>query len=236
MGSTLQIEATDGSGRFDAYVALPPSGRGPAVVIGQEICGVNANIRAVADRYAGEGYVAVAPDLFWRIEPGVELGYEGADREKAFSLFGKFDVDKGVEDIVATFAAARRMPEVDAAAGAGFVGFCLGGKLAYLTAARSDVACSVGYYGVGIEHLLEEAANIRGRLVLHIAEGDAFCPGKVRAAIHAGLDGRPNVELYDYPGCEHAFARSGGLRHNPAAAELAHQRSLAALRREIGPH
>ncbi|MGV6476044.1 dienelactone hydrolase family protein [Azotobacter vinelandii] len=235
MNSTLQIESADGSGRFGAYVALPAGGRGPAVVVGQEIFGINANIRAVADRYAEEGYVAIAPDLFWRIGAGVELGYAGADREKAFALLGRFDVDKGIEDIIATFAAARRMPEVDAAAGAGFVGFCLGGKLAYLTAARSDAACSIGYYGVGIEHLLDEAANIRGRLVLHIAEADAFCPAEAREAILSGLGGRANVELYGYPGCEHAFARLGGQHYERTAAELAHQRSIAALRREIGP-
>ncbi|TBW37913.1 dienelactone hydrolase family protein [Azotobacter chroococcum] len=235
MGSTLQIEAGDGSGRFTAYVALPPGGHGPAVVIGQEIFGVNANIRAVADRYATEGYVAIAPDLFWRLEAGVELGYAGADREKAFALFGRFDVDKGIADIGATLDAARRMPEVDAAAGAGFVGFCLGGRLAYLTAARSDIACAVGYYGVGIEHLLDEAASIRGRLVLHIAEADAFCPAEARAAVLAGLGGRPNIELYSYPGCEHAFARTGSRHYDQAAAELAHQRSLVALHREIGP-
>jgi len=234
MASTLQINASDGSGQFNAYVALPESGRGPAVVIGQEIFGVNANIRSVADRYAEEGYVAIAPDLFWRLESGVQLGYEGADREKAFELFGQFDVDKGVEDIAATLAAAARLPEVDAAAGAGFVGFCLGGKLAYLTAARTGVACSVGYYGVGIEHLLAEAANIRGRLVLHIAEADPFCPAEARAAILAGLGGRPNMELYVYPGCDHAFARVDGMHYEQAAAELAHERSIAALRRSIG--
>jgi carboxymethylenebutenolidase len=178
MGSTLQIEAGDGSGRFTAYVALPPGGHGPAVVIGQEIFGVNANIRAVADRYAEEGYVAIAPDLFWRLEAGVELGYAGVDREKAFALFGRFDVDKGIADIVATLDAARRMPEVDAAAGAGFVGFCLGGRLAYLTAARSDIACAVGYYGVGIEHLLDEAASIRWPAGAAHRRGGRLLPGR----------------------------------------------------------
>lgn len=234
MASTLQITASDGSGQFNAYLALPESGHGPVVVIGQEIFGVNANIRSVADRYAEEGYVAIAPDLFWRLEPGIQLGYEGADREKAFELFRQFDVDKGIEDIAATLAAASRLPEVDASAGAGFVGFCLGGKLAYLTAARTDVACSVGYYGVGIEHLLAEAANIRGHLVLHIAEADPFCPTEARAAILAGLSEQPNMELYVYPSCDHAFARVGGMHYERASAELAHERSIAALRRSIG--
>ncbi|GAB3383036.1 dienelactone hydrolase family protein [Azotobacter armeniacus] len=130
--STLQIEATDGSSRFlHAYVALPQGGRGPAVVIGQEIFGINANIRTVVDRYARKGYVAIASDLLWRIDAGVELGYEGTDREKAFALFGQFDIDKGNEDIIVTLDAARRMPEVDVAADTGFVGFvgfCLGGR------------------------------------------------------------------------------------------------------------
>lgn len=234
MGSTLQINAKDGRGQFAAYVAVPESGRGPAVVIGQEIFGVNANIRAVAERYAKEGYVAIAPDLFWRLEPGLQLGYEGADRDKAFDLFRRFDVDKGIDDIAATLAAATRLPEVNPENGAGFVGFCLGGKLAYLAAARTEVSCSVGYYGVGIEHLLAEAANIRGRLVLHIAEADPFCPGDARAAILAGLGDKPGIELYLYPGCNHAFAREGGQHYEQAAAELAYARSIAALRRTLG--
>ncbi|AYC33779.1 dienelactone hydrolase family protein [Pseudomonas cavernae] len=236
MGSTVQISAADGSGQFSAYLALPASGKGPGVVIGQEIFGVNASMRAVADLYAEEGYVAIVPDLFWRLQPGIELGSTESDFQQAFDLFQRFDPDKGIDDIAATLTALRALPQVEAQVGTGFVGFCLGGKLAYLTAARTDVACSVGYYGVGIEHSLAEAANIRGRLLLHLAELDQFCPAAARQAIQAGLGGQPQIELYSYPGVDHAFARVGGLHYDKTAALLAHERSIAALRRAIGPH
>jgi carboxymethylenebutenolidase len=235
MGKMITVKASDGSGSFTGYLALPASGKGPGVVIGQEIFGINANMREVADFYAEEGYVALVPDLFWRLEPGVELGYTEADFARAIELFQRMDVDKAVDDIDASFKALSDLPEVEDV-GFGYVGFCMGGKLAYLTATRTDAACSVGYYGMGIEQLLDEADNIKGRLVLHFAEQDGYCDANARLQISQRLGGRNNVEIYTYPDVDHAFARNGGMHYNKPAALMAHQRSIAALKQAIGPN
>ncbi|MFL1524165.1 dienelactone hydrolase family protein [Pseudomonas sp. O230] len=235
MGKMIEIRATDSNATFNGYLALPASGKGPGVVIGQEIFGVNANMREVADFYAEEGYVALVPDLFWRLQPGVDLGYTEADFAVAIDLFQRLDVDKAVSDIAASFTALRALPEVEGA-GLGYVGFCMGGKLAWLTAARTDVACSVGYYGMGIEHLLHESDNLRGRLVLHFAENDGYCDANARARISEHLAGNDKAEIYVYPGVDHAFARAGSAHYDKPASLMAHERSIAALKREIGPH
>ena len=235
MGKTIQIQAPDSSATFTGYLALPASGKGPGVVIGQEIFGVNANMRAVADFYAEEGYVALVPDLFWRLQPGIELGYTEADFGVAIDLFQRMDVDLAVQDIDASLNALRALPEVEGE-GLGYVGFCMGGKLAWLTATRTQAACSVGYYGMGIEHLLDEADNLKGRFVLHMAENDGYCDADARAQITVRLAGNDKTELYLYPGVDHAFARVGGMHYDKPASLMAHERSIAALKREIGPH
>jgi carboxymethylenebutenolidase len=235
MGKMIEIRATDNSGTFSGYLALPASGKGPGVVIGQEIFGINANMRAVADFYAEEGYVALVPDLFWRLQPGIDLGYTEADFALAIDLFQRLDVDTAVTDIDASFNALRALPEVEGA-GLGYVGFCMGGKLAWLTATRTDVACAVGYYGMGIEHLLHESEHLKGRLVLHFAENDGYCDASARARISQHLAGNDKAEIYVYPGVDHAFARAGSSHYDKPASLMAHERSIAALKREIGPH
>ncbi len=235
MGRTIQIQAPDSSATFSGYLAVPASGKGPGVVIGQEIFGVNANMRAVADFYAEEGYVALVPDLFWRLQAGLELGYTEADFKVAIDLFQRLDVDLAVQDIDASFAALRALPEVQGER-QGYVGFCMGGKLAWLTATRTQAACSVGYYGMGIEHLLHEAENLKGRFVLHMAENDAYCDASARAQLTEHLAGNDKVELYLYPGADHAFARAGSEHFDKSASLMAHERSIAALKREIGPN
>ncbi|MFU2328640.1 dienelactone hydrolase family protein [Pseudomonas sp. NFX98] len=235
MGKMIEIRATDSNATFSGYLALPASGKGPGVVIGQEIFGINANMRAVADFYAEEGYVALVPDLFWRLQPGIDLGYTEADFATAIDLFQRLDVDKAVTDIDASFNALRALPEVESA-GLGYVGFCMGGKLAWLTATRTDVACAVGYYGMGIEHLLHESENLKGRLVLHFAENDGYCDASARAQISQHLAGNDRAEIYVYPGVDHAFARAGSSHYDKPASLMAHERSIAALKREIGPH
>lgn len=233
MGQTIQIQTPEGS--FSGYLAIPAAGKGPAIVLCQEIFGVNATMREVADYYAEEGYTVLVPDLFWRIAPGIELTDRGEDFQRALGLYQQFDEDKGVHDVGAALEALRARPEC--VGQTGVLGFCLGGKLAYLAACRlPDVACAVAYYGVGIEHALGEADNVRGRLVLHIAELDGFCPPDAQAAIRDRLSSRDNIELYVYPGVDHAFARVGGEHFDKPSALMAHQRSIAALRREMGPH
>lgn len=231
-GQYIQVQADDGSGSFRAYLALPPSGKGPGIVVEQEIFGINGFIREVADHYASLGFVAIAPDLFWRQQPNVELGYSEPEWQQAFKLMQGFSVDKGIDDIGATIRALRARPEL--AGDVGCVGFCLGGKLAYLSACRLDVAVSVGYYGVGIENLLDEAERIKGHLVLHVAENDKFCPPEAQQKIVQGLSGRPNIEIHRYPGVDHAFARPPSENYDAKSAELANQRTLDAFRRFLG--
>lgn len=234
MGTSIEIQAADGSGSFSGYLALPASGSGPGIVLLQEIFGVNATIREIADYYAEEGYVVLAPDLFWRQEPGIELGYGPEEWQRAFGFYQGFDQDLGIEDIAAAIETLRSRPECTGAVGA--LGFCLGARLAYLTACRCDVDAAVGYYGMGIENHLDEAVNIRGRLVLHFAEQDEYCPAAARQEIQAALGERDAIELYLYPGVDHAFARPRSEHYDKPAALMAHQRSVAAFRKAMGPH
>lgn len=228
----VTIASHDGQS-FSAYLAVPAAGHGPGLVLCQEIFGINDFMRRTAQALAEEGYVVLAPDLFWRQQPGIQLTDGPADMPRAFELYKGFDVDLGIKDIAATLAALRALPEQQG--GAGVLGYCLGGKLAYLAACRTDADVAIGYYGVGIEDSLDEAAKLRGRLVLHIAEQDGFCPPPARQRILEALGGKANVELYVYPGMDHAFARTGGAHYDKPSALMAHQRSMAALQRVIGP-
>lgn len=212
-----------------AYLVEPKVTPAPGLVLMQEIFGVNRTMRDLADRYARKGFVVVCPDLFWREEPGIELDDRvEADLNRAFTLYEKLDEAKAVDDCGAAVAYLRNLQSCTGAVGA--VGFCLGGKLAYLAAARHDLDCSVGYYGVGIENALDEASNINCPVVLHVAGDDPFCPPPTQARLHTAFDANERVTIHDYAGQSHAFARVGGEHYNAAAAELADLRSLDFLR------
>jgi carboxymethylenebutenolidase len=227
---SLTISTNDGD--FKAYVARPAAEKAPAVIIIQEIFGVNAVVRLVADRLAVEGFLAIAPDLFWRIEPGVDITDKSqAEWDKAFALMNAFDTDLGVDDIQATIAAARADSQCDGHVGA--VGYCLGGRLAFLTATRTDIDAAVGYYGVSIDQYLAEADKLTRPLVLHIAEEDGFVPKDAQAQILAGLKNRPQVEVFTYPGRDHAFAREGGAHFDAEDAAKANQRTLELFRKAL---
>ena len=229
----VDIPADDG-GRFQGYLALPPSGSGPGILLLQEIFGVNAHLRAVADLYAEEGYVVLAPDLFWRLEPKVSLGYDEAGVARARDLLGRLDTDRAVADCAAALAALRRLPECTGKAGA--LGFCLGGRLAYLTAARTDLDAAVSYYGTGLVPLLAEAPAIRCPMVFHFPELDRHAPPEVRDAVAAAFAGRGDVQSFLYPGADHGFNVPERAAHDKPAALMAHSRSLALFRRVLGPH
>ncbi|HTY55841.1 MAG TPA: dienelactone hydrolase family protein [Candidatus Binataceae bacterium] len=231
-GKMVPITAADG-GKFTGYLAIPPSGSGPGLVLLQEIFGVNFHIRAIAELYAEEGYVVLAPDIFWRIEPNIELRYTPEETQKARAYFQKFDADQAVKDITDTVKALRAMPECNGKVGA--LGFCLGGKLAYLAAARSGIDAAVSYYGVRIEANLEDAAKIECPIVLHLAAEDSYTPPPVREAIRKAFAGHDEAEIYVYPGADHAFNNDNRASYNPSAASLAHSRSLAVLHRALGP-
>ncbi len=226
-----RIRINTPSGSFSAYVARPAAPRAAVVAI-QEIFGVNAVMREVCDRLASEGYLAVCPDLFWRLEPDVDITDQTqAEWDKAFGLMGRFDIDTGVEDIRATIDHLRADPASGGKVGA--VGYCLGGRLAYLTATRTDCDASVGYYGVGIETYLGEAERLANPLMLHIAGEDAYVPKEAQARIVAALKDHPQVTLHTYPGRNHAFARPGGAHFDQADATLANDRTAAFFKQHL---
>jgi carboxymethylenebutenolidase len=232
-GQWIEIKAADG-GKFRGYLSIPASGKGPGIVLCQEIFGINAYIREVADYYAEEGYVVLAPDLFWRMQKDVDLGYSEEEWKKAFDFLQRFDLDKGMEDITAAVRTLRTRPEVAGKIGA--LGFCLGGRLAYLAAARSGVDCAVGYYGVTIEKYLNEAIKIKVPMVLHFASEDKYAPPEAVEQIKQAFKGRNDVEIYVYQGVDHAFARTGGMHYDRPASMMAHSRSIALFRKVMGPH
>jgi len=215
-------------GTFGGYRAVPTSGTGPGIVVIQEIFGVNKVMRDLCDSYAAQGFVAVCPDLFWRLDPGIQLTDQSEeDWKRAFELFGQFDVDKGVEDIQATITYLREAREVTGKVGA--VGYCLGGLLAYLTATRTDADAAVGYYGVNIQEKLEESAKIEKPLMLHIAGKDEFVPEEAQKKVMDALKDNEHVTIHHYPDCDHAFAREGGAHYAPNAAREANQRTMDML-------
>ncbi len=223
---TDQIEA--GSGKhFAAYVSLPERPNGHAVVVLQEIFGVTPHIRGIADRFAEDGYLALAPDLFWRIEPGISLTHSKDDIGRAFDLMRQYDESQGVEDTASTIAHIRRLPEFGGKVAV--AGMCLGGKLAYLAAARGVGAASVAYYGVGIENSLQEADGIRGPLMLNFGERDRYVPPAARAKIAVALEGKFQVESYTYASADHGFYTRG----DPETIALARKRTNAFLNQAL---
>lgn len=230
----IEIAATDGSGSFGAYVAMPRTTPAGAVVMIQEIFGVNATMRSLSDWVAEMGFIAVSPDLFWRQEKGVQLDPDaGQDQwDKAFALMKGMDQDKAVEDLKATIAHARKMQGGNGKVAT--MGFCLGGRLAYMAAARTDADANVSYYGVGLEGLLGEAGSIKAPLILHIAEKDKFVPPEAQVKILEGVKGHPQVSAYVYPGVDHAFARMGGHAWDARAATIANGRTAELLAKVLG--
>ena len=229
----IAVDTLDGDGAFDAWLAEPEGSPRGAVVVIQEIFGVNEGIRRKCDHWAALGYVALAPDLFWRLEPGVELDPDQPDQfERALGLMQKFNQDQGIRDIEATIRAARaRLPE---GGRVGCVGYCLGGRLAFMTATRTDIDASVGYYGVGLEGLLGEKHAIARPLMLHIAGADHFVTPDKQALIHEALDDHPKVTIHDYPGEDHGFAAEMGKRRSANAAMLADSRTEAFFAEHVG--
>lgn len=225
MSETASIATLENDASFSAYVARPDSEPRAAIIVIQEIFGVNTGIRQKCDKLAAEGYLAVAPDLFWRLKPEIELDPDvEPEFQAALGYMQKFDQDVGIQDIEATIHYVRRELGV---AKVGCVGFCLGGRLAFMCAARTDVDASVGYYGVGIDGLLGEKHTIAHPVMLHIPTADGFVGPETQAAMHAGLDDHPKVVLHDYSGLDHGFATEIGKRRDEAAATLADSRTSA---------
>ncbi|MET0308898.1 MAG: dienelactone hydrolase family protein [Sphingomonas sp.] len=228
----ISIDTIDDSGSFQAYVAEPEGTPRAAIIVIQEIFGVNPGIRAKCDTWAADGYLALAPDLFWRLEPGIQLDPDVPEEfQQALALMGKFNQDAGIRDIEATIRAARAKL---GGGKVGAVGYCLGGRLAFMTATRTDVDATVGYYGVGIDNLLGEKHAIARPVLLHIAGDDHFVTPDIQAKMHEGLDDHPKVTLEAYPGVDHGFATESGKRRSDAAAELADKRTADFFAANLG--
>ncbi len=224
--SDITISGDDGD--FSTYLATPTSGNGAGILVIQEIFGINADMRAHCDSFAAQGYFALSPDIFWRQEPGIQLTDKtDAEWQRAFELYQGFDVAKGMEDLISSLSHLRGINGCTGKTGT--VGYCLGGLLAYLMASQSDADCNIGYYGVGIDHYLNQAVNIAAPTLLHIAEEDEYVNKEAQEKIKNELGNHENVTIYSYPGVNHAFTRNDGIHYDAAAAELAHTRTAAAF-------
>lgn len=232
MTETVTISALDSDKSFSAYLARPATEPKAAIIVIQEIFGVNPGIRQKCDKFAAEGYLAIAPDLFWRMKPGIELDPDvETEFQQALDWMGKFDQDAGIKDIQATINHVRENEGIEKV---GCVGYCLGGRLAYMTAARTDIDASVGYYGVGIDGLLGEKEAIANPLMLHIPTDDGFVDKDTQRRMHEGLDDHPRVTLHDYEGLDHGFATEFGKRRDEDAANIADGRTAAFFSQHLG--
>ena len=232
MTLNANIPTLDGDTSFGAYIARPEGAPKAAIIVIQEIFGANPGIRQKCDKLAADGYLALAPDLFWRLAPEISLDPDvELEFAQALDLMGQFNQDAGIRDIQ---AAINFLREAEGTAKVGCVGYCLGGRLAYMTAARTSIDASVGYYGVGIDGLLHEKEAIAHPLLLHIPTADGFVPRETQAAMHEGLDDHPRVTIYDYEGLDHGFATETGMRRDEAAATLADSRTAAFFAEHLG--
>lgn len=215
---------------FQGYLALPPARKGPGLVLFQEIFGVNAHIQAVARQYALDGFVVLAMDLFWRSQPKVQLGYEGADRDQAIALMKQLKGAEMEDDIQKSVAALRARPET-AGRRIGSIGYCLGGQLAYLSASLGIVDAAVAYYGGGIHDKLDRAATIKSPMQFHYAEKDGGIPLEAVEKVRGTMGDR--AEVFVYPGASHGFNCWDRSAYDARSAALAHGRSLAFLAEKL---
>ncbi len=233
MGERITI--TTPAGSFGAYLARPAASASPApaVAVMQEIFGINKDMRDTCDWLAGHGFIAACPDLFWRLEPGVEMS-DGAEAEwkKGFALYQAFNVDTGVEDAAATMQHLRGLPGCSGKVG--ITGFCLGGLLTFLTTARQRSDASVAYYGGATERYVDEGRDIATPLLMHLAGSDEYMPAEAQQKIRDTLAGNPRITIHTYPGQAHAFARRGGQHYDADSATLANDRTIAFFREHLG--
>jgi carboxymethylenebutenolidase len=223
MPTNITLPAFDGKGAIPAYCARPQASPRAAIVVIPEIFGVNEGITAKCDAWANLGYLALAPDIFWRFAPGVELDPDvEAEFKQAIANMQQLSADDGVKDIESCIKFIRGEERV---AKVGVVGFCLGGRLAYMAATRTDADASVGYYGVMIDQMLDEAHAIARPLLLHVPTADHFVGPDAQKAMHEALGPHPRVTLFDYPGLDHGFAATSGSRRDEEGAQLADGRT-----------
>ena len=230
--ATITVQATDGSGQFSAYLLEPQTKPAGVVVLIQEIFGVNQAMRDIAAWVADLGFFAVCPDLFWRIQPGIDITDKSeAEWKQAFDLFNKFDQAKGIEDLKATVAAARSLPGANGRVAT--AGYCLGGRLAFMMAQQSDADANISYYGVGLDNLLGDLGKVAKPLVVHVADEDEFFPAEARAKVVGAVKGHPNIAAYVYPNADHGFFADYRPSYNKQAAEDAWPKLLAWFKKYV---
>src|ERR1700761_9292991 len=219
-------------GAFDAYIARPAASPAPGVVVLQELFGVNADIRKTCDELAEQGFIAVAPDLFWRQEPGVDLNVTSeADWQRGLRLYQAYDRDAGVRDVKDTLNAVAKLRECTGKIAV--QGYCLGALMTFLTAVRGQINAAVAYHGADTEKYLGEVQNLHAPLLMHLGEEDEFISKAAQAEIKSALANKANATVYSYPGQRHAFARHNGAHYNAAAAALANGRTSEFLQRQL---
>jgi carboxymethylenebutenolidase len=231
MTTTFSINSKDNK-EFSGYLCQPPSKTGPGLLLIQEIFGVNSHIKDVAELYAQAGFVVLAPDLFWRVEAGVELNYTSSDFAKGLEIANKLDMEQVLSDLNDAIDALKKLPEVTGKVGT--VGYCLGGTLAYRLAARNKVDAAVSYYGGSIAQALDEAKNLNTPLLMHFAELDKYIPAESIEKISAALANKSNVTIHHYAGIDHGFNCDQRSTYNRPAAMLAFARSVAFLNKHLG--
>lgn len=231
MGREIEINARDG-GSFAAYLALPEQTPAPGIVLLPEVFNTNEHIREVADGYAAEGFTVIAPDVYWRQEPGAYMPYTDDGRDKARALRAELDTDQFADDLGDAVDALKNRGECTGKVGV--MGFCLGGKFTYLSAVRHKIQAAVSYYGVQIDEHLDEADNLGCPILMHFAGVDPHVPEAAVAAIQARMGAWDNVAIHVYPGAEHGFNRHGYPSYSEAAAAPARARTLALFREHLG--
>ena len=230
MKDRITIEGRDGA--FSAYIARPKALPAPAVVVLQELFGVNADIRKTCDELAEQGFIGVAPDLFWHQEPGVDLSVTSdADWQHGLRLYQAYDRDAGARDAKDAVDVLAKLP--DCSGKVAVLGYCLGGLMTFLTAVRYGADAAVAYHGGDTEKYLGEVDGLNAPLLMHLAEEDEFIPKPAQAEIKAALARKPNATVYSYPGQHHAFARHNGAHYNAAAAALANGRTSEFLHQQL---
>ena len=232
MPTNISIPTLDGKSTIPAYVVKPAGTPRGAIIVIQEIFGVNPGIAKKTEDWAAAGYLAVAPDVFWRQQPGLEFNPDIPEEfQQAISYMMKHDFEAGIQDVEAIIHWIRRNQGV---AKVGLEGFCMGGKIAYMAAARTDIDASVGYYGAGIDQMLKESHAIAKPLLLHVPTADGFVPPAAQQAMHAGLDVNAHVTIHDYAGLDHGFADTFGARRNLDGAKLAEKRTAEFFAANVG--
>jgi carboxymethylenebutenolidase len=230
MNDRITIEGRDGS--FDGYISRPKTLPAPAVVVLHEVFGVNADIRKTCDELVEQGFIGVAPDLFWRQEPGVDLSVTSEpDWQHGLRLYQAYDRDAGAKDVKDTANAVAKLPGCTGRVAV--LGYCLGGLMTFLTTVRYGADAAVVYHGGDTEKYLGEVDGLNAPLLMHLAEEDEFISKAAQAEIKAALAKKPNATVYSYPGQNHAFSRHGGAHYNAEAAALAHKRTYEFLRQQL---